>query len=127
MKSSLKNVNFTDKFLKVIQIHYMERDSRRWALTTDDDTARVSIIHSGDDLFFPDTNLPWWYQRKDLDEMQQDHSMIAFKIDEEDNNFDSLQLDLDLQLLQEKQVDSIVTRVLSISYLVNNIYITDIH
>ena len=102
-------MNFTDKFLKVIQIHYIERFSRKWALTTDDDSARVVIMHYGDDLFFPDTNLPWWYQCQDFDEMQLDHSMKAFKSDKEENNF--LASRSDLFLYKEKQDDKTIDKV----------------
>ena len=102
-------MNFTNKFLKVIQIHYIERFSRKWALTTDDDSARVVIMHYGDDLFFPDTNLPWWYQCQDFDEMQLDHSMKAFKSDKEENNF--LASRSDLLLYKEKQDDKTIDKV----------------
>lgn len=102
-------MNFTNKFLKVIQIHYIERFSRKWALTTDDDSARVVIMHYGDDLFFPDTNLPWWYQCQDFDEMQLDHSMKAFKSDKEENNF--LASRSDLFLYKEKQDDKTIDKV----------------
>ena len=107
----LQNVNFTDKFLKVIQIHYIERSSRTWALTTADDSARIVIMHSGDDLFFPDTNLPWWYQCTEFDELQLDHSMKAFKIDiKEENNVDVLRSNL--FLYQEKQDDKTVDKAI---------------
>ena len=102
-------MNFTNKFLKVIQIHYIERFSRKWALTTDDDSARVVIMHYGDDLFFPDTNLPWWYQCQDFDEMHLDHSMKAFKSDKEENNF--LASRSDLFLYKEKQDDKTIDKV----------------
>ena len=102
-------MNFTNKFLKVIQIHYIERFSRKWALTTDDDSARVVIMHYGDDLFFPDTNLPWWYQCQDFDEMQLDHSMKAFKSDKEENNF--LASRSNLFLYKEKQEDKTIDKV----------------
>ena len=94
----------------------------RWALTTDDDTSRVVIMHSSDDLFFPDTDSPWWYQSKDLDEMQLDHSMKAFKIEEEENNFDSLQLDL-LNLYQEQQDDRTIDNNIVIIFVIGALFL----
>ena len=69
-------------------------------------------MHSGHDLFFPDTNLPWWYQCTDFDELQLDHSMKAFKIDKEENNVDGLRSDL--FLYQEKQDDKAVDKIVII-------------
>ena len=69
-------------------------------------------MHSGYDLFFPDTNLPWWYQCTDFDELQQDHSMKVFKIDinKEENNVDVLRSNL--FLYQEKRDDKIVDKAI---------------
>ena len=68
-------------------------------------------MHSGHDLFFPDTNLPWWYQCTDFDELQLDHSMKAFKIDiKEENNVDVLRSNL--FLYQEKQDDQTVDKAI---------------
>ena len=66
-------------------------------------------MHYGDDLLFPDTNLPWWYQCQDFDEMQLDHSMKAFKSDKEENNF--LASRSDLFLYKEKQDDKTIDKV----------------
>ena len=66
-------------------MYYKGRPSTRWALATAHQSARIDVMHSGDDLAFPDTNLAWWYQGKDSDVFQFDHDMKVYNADKEED------------------------------------------
>ena len=65
-------------------MYYNGDPSTRWALATADMSIRIDVMHSGDDLAFPDTNLAWWYQNTESDVFELDYDMKVFKLDEEE-------------------------------------------